>query len=189
MRDPRDVIVSRHGKDQTRYWTSLRVWKQRVPLVRALQGHERFLLVRYEDLVTDPDGVERRIRDRMPFLASVRPFSAFASVATPSARALEALGPVRPFDTDSIGSWRNHLPRVAGQLAQHGPITEELVAFGYERDGTWVSTLDGVVPDLSRSHRGEGSRRRWLRRVGHAVLPWTSALVVRAARAVKAPVV
>ena len=61
MRDPRDVIVSRHGQDRERYWTSLRIWKQRLPIVRALSGHDRFLLVRYEDLVADPDRVERHI--------------------------------------------------------------------------------------------------------------------------------
>src|SRR5688572_14556505 len=83
MRDPRDVIVSRHGKDRKRYWSSLRTWKQRLPVVRALTGHNRFLLIRYEDLVQDPDGIDRRIRERLPFLERVRPFSAFPTVATP----------------------------------------------------------------------------------------------------------
>ncbi len=182
MRDPRDVIVSRHGKDQKRYWTSLRTWKQRLPVVRALAGHERFLLVRYEDLVADPDGIERRIHERLPFLETVRPFSAFPTIAAPSAKALEALGRVRPFDADSVGNWRKHLPRVAGQLAQYGPVTHELVEFGYERDAAWMSLLDGVAPDLSPSHLDGRSRVRWRRPIERTILPWISAVAVRAAR-------
>ena len=184
MRDPRDVIVSRHGKDQARYWTPLRTWKQRLPVVRALAGHERFLLVRYEDLVRDPDGIERRIRERLPFLETVRPFRAFPTIATPSATALEALGPVRPFDADSVGNWRKHLSRVAGQLAQYGPITDELVEFGYERDDTWLSLLDGVTPDRSPSRLGARSRVRWRRPIERTILPWISAGAVKTARAV-----
>jgi hypothetical protein len=182
MRDPRDVIVSRHGKDDHRYWTSLRTWKRRLPVVRARTGHERFLLIRYEDLVADPNGIERRIRERLPFLEAVRPFSAFPTVATPSATALEALGPIRPFDADSVGHWRNHLPRVAGQLAQYGPITDELVEFGYERDASWLSLLDGVTPDRSPSHLDNRSRSGLRRRVERTVLPWISAVTLLAAR-------
>jgi hypothetical protein len=54
---------------------------------------------------------------------------------------------VRPLDTSSIGAWRGHLPRVAGQLEQHGPIDEALQALGYEDDGSWKSVLQGVEPD------------------------------------------
>jgi hypothetical protein len=184
MRDPRDVIVSRHGRDRERYWASLRIWKQRLPLVRGFRGHDRFMVIRYEDLVTDPDATERRIRAQLPFLESLRPFSAFHAAASPSALALEALGPVRPFDAGGVGAWRRHLPRVAGQLAQYGPIADELIEFGYERDAAWVSLLDGVSPDLSGSHLGDRSRRRWRRRAERSVLPWASAVAVRAARAV-----
>ena len=184
MRDPRDVIVSRHSKDRDRYWTSLRIWKQRLPIVRALSRHERFLVVRYEDLVANPDQLERRISERLPFLESVRPLSAFPAVAKPSAAALEALGGVRPLDANSIGTWRRHLPRVAGQLAQHGPITGELIEFGYERDAIWLSLLDGVEPDLAPSHLGDRSRNRVRRRIERTVLPWISAIALRAGRAV-----
>jgi hypothetical protein len=183
MRDPRDVIVSRHGQDRERYWTSLRIWKQRLPVLRVLSGHDRFLLVRYEDLVADPGQVERQILEWLPFLESVRPFRSFPAVAAPSAAALDALGPVRPFNADRVGNWRQHLPRVAGQLAQHGPITDELIEFGYEPDAAWLSVLEGVTLDRSPSRLGDRSRHRLRRRLERTIVPWASAVTVRMARA------
>jgi hypothetical protein len=189
MRDPRDVIVSRHGNDPDRYWSSLRVWKQRLPKVRAFSDHPRFHLVRYEELVIDPEGVGRRLVDRLPFLEMVRPFGEFPAIATPSATALEALGPVRPFDTTSVGNWKKHLPRVAGQLLLHGPVTAELIEFGYEHDAAWLTLLDGLTPDVLPSRLGERSRSSLRRRVERTILPWVSTVALKLGRAVGLEVV
>ena len=186
MRDPRDVIASRHGKHPEHYWVPLRVWKQRLPAFRRLITHERVLVVRYEDLVTDPDATQQRLRDRLPFLAANHAFSAFHALAAPSGDSLSALGGLRQFDRSSVGNWRNHLPRVAGQLLQHGPLTDELIESGYERDDSWLSVLDGVQPDFTPSHLPDRPRRRWFGRLPRSRLglPWISAGVVVAARAV-----
>jgi hypothetical protein len=183
MRDPRDVVVSRHAQDPGRYWSSLRIWKQRLLIMRAFSDHRRFHILRYEELVADPDVVARRLVDWLPFLELVRPFSAFPATAAPSAKALEALGPVRPFDTSGIGNWKRHLPRIAGQLSLHGPITAELIEFGYERDAAWLTLLDGVTPDVSPSRHGDGARSSLRRRLERTILPWVSAGVVRLGRA------
>jgi hypothetical protein len=188
MRDPRDVVVSRHNKDRSRYWTPLRIWKERLPLVRRFSGHARFTLIRYEDLVVDPDAAARRLTDRLPFLELTHPFSAFPALAQPSPAAVDALGAVRPFDTASIGNWRNHLPRLAGQLAKYGPITDELVEFGYERDAGWLTALAGVTPDRAPSRLGLGRRRPWRRYLERSVLPWVSAGIVVMARKTGIPV-
>jgi hypothetical protein len=54
LRDPRDVIVSRHRNDPKRYWAPLRFWKRHAQVIRRLRHHRRFILVRYEDLVRNP---------------------------------------------------------------------------------------------------------------------------------------
>lgn len=41
IRDPRDVVVSRHGKDHDKYWVPPRVWTQRLPVLRALAARAR----------------------------------------------------------------------------------------------------------------------------------------------------
>jgi hypothetical protein len=183
MRDPRDVVVSYHRRDRERYWVPLRIWRDRIPLLRKVMRHPRVLVVRYEDLVRDPDGVQRGIEKQMPFLEATRPFHTFPEVAQPSRMALEALGPVRAFDTASIGRWRQHLPRVAGQLRRHGPITDLLKEFGYETDDRWLNQLDGVEPDLRRSHLPEMHPGRFWRPPGvRVMLPWLSAQAVVAGR-------
>ena len=49
LRDPRDTICSRHGKDKSIYYSNIRLWRQMHGYARQMQGHERFLEVRYEE--------------------------------------------------------------------------------------------------------------------------------------------
>ena len=51
-----------------------------------------------------------------------------------------------------MGKWKNNLPRVAGQIKIHGSITDDLIKYGYENDGSWEEILEDVEPDLSESH-------------------------------------
>jgi pimeloyl-ACP methyl ester carboxylesterase len=175
VRDPRDVVVSVHERDPDAYWTHLRLWKSYRRSARRAEGHPRFVTLRYEDLVRDPDGVQAEIEARLPFLKRRRKFSEFHRFADPPARSREALSGVREISADRIGRWRDHKPRLAAQLARHGEIDRDLVELGYERDGAWRRELAGVVPDAVRTHLREGvpaverilaalRRRRALRR-------------------------
>jgi hypothetical protein len=151
MRDPRDMIVSRHARNPTRYWAPLRFWNTRIDFVRSFRRHRHFLLIRYEEFVRDPAATQEMLQCQLPFLVQRKPFSEYHRMATPSDRSLQALGGLRAIGPESIGSWREHLPRVAGQLAQHGPISNDLIEFGYEADDRWLQLLDEVEPDMSPS--------------------------------------
>ncbi len=152
VRDPRDVVVSRHGKAADRYWTNLRVWKEYRRAARKAEGHPRFLTVRYEDLVQGPDRVQAQLMERMPFLQKRADFSAYHRIAQPSAQSLEAMKGVRPVTASSVGAWRDHKPRLAAQIDLHGPIGADLIELGYEKDSAWMQELDGVTPDNGVSH-------------------------------------
>lgn len=155
IRDPRDIITSRHRAAPDRYWSGLSIWHAWVRFGRRLRRHPRVLTVRYEDFVTDPDRTQRQIAETMPFLRERASFSRYHLVARPSEDSVEALGEVRPISPVGVGHWRRHLPRVKGQIAAHGSITRDLVDFGYERDGAWLHELASVEPDTQPSRRFE----------------------------------
>lgn len=164
IRDPRDAICSRHGRDPDRYWAGLRYWKTYLPHWRRVCDHPRLLTVLYEDFVSDPDRTQRRLVESMPFLEITAPFTRYHRVASPSGDSDDALRGVRPISPSSVGRWRDHLPRVKGQLELHGPITDDLVELGYEEDDSWLELLNGVEPDLEPSHWPERFTRAEIRK-------------------------
>ena len=145
LRDPRDVVTSRHNKRPGVYWTNLRQWRDWLNKTVPFKQHDRFIEVRYEELVKDP--VQLQLAERLRFLQMTHRFSDYHKFTKPSVQSLEAMGSVRAVNNDSVGNWRNNLPRLAGQLKIHGPVTEELIHLGYENDDQWLTLLNGITPD------------------------------------------
>ncbi len=152
LRDPRDMVVSRHGNEPDLYWSGLNFWKLYHPFGVALSKHPRFITIKYEDLVAGPDRIQQYISERMPFLVARMKFSEFHKFSAPSDKSLKALGGIRPVSSASVGNWKNHKARIAGQLMLHGSITEDLIHFGYEENGQWEQLLTGVEPDRQPSY-------------------------------------
>lgn len=152
LRDPRDIISSKHKKDPDRYWSSLRYWKYYSQEIQKLAAHPRFIVIRYEEFVSNPDQVQQELSSHMPFLEEKATFSNYHNVATVSDLSSEALSGIRPIKPTSVGRWRDHKARIAGQLELHGDITNDLIQFGYEQDDRWLEELRGIEPDLAPSH-------------------------------------
>ncbi len=188
IRDPRGVITSRHPSKPDVYFSSFWRWETYAREIMSLQEHPRYQVVRYEDLVADPDGVQRRIADAFPFLQPIRPFSSFPDGAAVHERARISLNGLRSIDPGGLERWRGELPRVKGELERHPEMADWLIRLGYEPDHGWTRCLDGVEPYFGdykneRPHllrRGETAlrfagktarylwrRRRELRRRGH----------------------
>ncbi|MBI2841609.1 MAG: sulfotransferase [Acidobacteria bacterium] len=81
LRDPRDVVVSlnegtdgRHAGRLKPLLFNLRNWRKSVAFAIHLQGHPGFAWLRYEDLVSDPDGAIGRVARAI----GVEPFAAGA---------------------------------------------------------------------------------------------------------------
>lgn len=157
VRDPRDVAVSRHGNHSDHYWTSLREWKEAVDAIKAANARypDRYLLVKYEDLVGDPDSVQRQLLQHWPFLDKLADFSRYHEVARPSEDSLSAMRGLRPISSSSVGSWVRHKPRLAAQLKLHGGIDEYLYEFGYEENADWKQALEDVQPDNGKTYKPE----------------------------------
>lgn len=155
IRDPRDIIVSKHRKDPHRYWAGLKFWKLYTKQLPSLVDKSRFTLIRYEHFVSKPDKVQDLIAQRIPFLKMKVPFSQYHKVAEVSDSSNEALGGVRPIKPTSVGEWKKNKSRVAGQLKLHGSISNDLFQFGYEKDHRWLKELENIEPNLSPSHFSE----------------------------------
>ncbi len=171
VRDPRDVIASRHYSAPDQYFTNLRVWREHAALVHRLQHHPRFHMVRYEDLVQSPDAVQDALVAAMPFLARKAAFSAYTGDRAEDLVEAAALNGVRSVEAGQIGNWKSHKARVKGQIMLHGNIDRELVEFGYEKQSGWDEDFayiesDGapsVTPEqLPLRRRFSRAANRWL---------------------------
>jgi hypothetical protein len=140
VRDPRDVIVSRHGKQTGGYFeaTSLITFRQRWRIAKRLTSHPRFMLIRYEDLIATPDAVQDQLAQRLPFLQRTHAFSEFHQMGPVSAASQKALNGVRPIDPSNRGKWKDHIDRLREKLEESGPIDQELIELGYETDPHWM---------------------------------------------------
>jgi hypothetical protein len=165
IRDPRDVVVSRHGLRPDLYWANLRIWKAWFNNVREFRNHDRFIEVRYEELVDNPDKVQQAIAGRLPFLPIRKKFSEYHQASNPSSQSLAAMRGLRPIEDKSVGRWKDHLHRIAGQVEIHGPIDEELIRLGYEDDNSWKALLRGVTPDLRPGLLPEMISEKYLRQI------------------------
>lgn len=155
MRDPRDVIVSRHGKDRELYYSNTRLWRELNGYARAITNHARFLQVSYEEFVSNPDAVQAQIAAKFPWLQKIHNFSEYHRYAVVSDKSKLAMNDVRPIAPSSVGKWRGNLPRIKGQQLTHGSLAPDLIECGYENSADWEQVLEGVTPDFSRSRYPE----------------------------------
>lgn len=144
IRDPRDMVSSFHGKYPNQYWASLRYWNLFIKTYRKLRFHPRILFIKYEEFTTEPNAVQISINEKFPFLKPKRKFDEYHLYAQPSNASLNALKLMRPIESNGIGNWINHLPRIKQQIRMHGSIEEDLINFGYEEDQEWLQLLKKV---------------------------------------------
>jgi hypothetical protein len=159
VRDVRDVITSIHPGYPDRYYVSyetrhnpdfrgprdsgigpaydaMKVFRAKKPDYCVLS------FVRYEDLVSDPDGMQRLVAEQhsLPFSS---PFSEFERHRDRLVYAFEGEGSSRledkPAVTSRVGRWRDerHRQRVREQFERHPELFAMLTEFGYEKDRQW----------------------------------------------------
>ena len=162
LRDPRAVVTSRHESRPGRYFRGFRHWRDCARAIRGLEGHGRCLVVRFEDLVTEPDAVQEGIEQRFGFLERRARFSDYPSGVEAGEGAVQSLGGVRRLDASRIAAWKDHLPRVKAQLDAYPDMASSLVEFGYEPDAAWTALLEGVCPhEQSYKERTPHLFKRW----------------------------
>lgn len=174
LRDPRDLIVSKHGSEPGRYWSNLRTWYKALDACEAMKTHPRFIVVRYEDLVSKPDKVQEDLLRNLPFLKRTVKFSRYQDHLPQgfgqSAQILQAMRGIRAVSPKNVGAWRHHLPRVKAHVSRYPDLPAKLIELGYEQDTGWLKDLErepadnrpSVVPDeLSFFRRWQLAFRFW----------------------------
>jgi len=145
-RDPRAVISSKHRENPNQYFCNYRIWKECDRAAERYLGHPRFLQLRYEDLVTSADRVQKLIAEHFSFLQQRHLFSEYHEFAVPSEDSERAMNGLRAVNRDSLKKWRSHLPRIAEQYQRYPALAEDLIRLEYESDRQWLDELQKVSP-------------------------------------------
>jgi len=147
LRDPRDVVSScSHRMNNGAYMGNLGLWLEQQEAVKELVDEARFITVRYEDLVIDPNRVQGRLVELIPFLQKKCDFSQYHLNARSSEKSIKALNGIRKINSNNVGSWKRHLPQVAKQLECYGDISDELIQLGYEESNNWMKEFSSLEP-------------------------------------------
>lgn len=142
IRDPRDILVSRHAKDPSVYAVSCdhsMFWDAEgkgtptgpglVETWRAfVHARKVATVIRYEDLTTDPKGVLRSLGRVCKWKHRVL---ADGWAPSPPEGLVEPLNGIGPVTTDRVGAYQRDLPRIREQMAQFPELTYILQHMGY----------------------------------------------------------
>lgn len=137
MRDPRDVLVSKHYLKPNIYWVQPERWMRNAEFARKHQDHSRVLLVKYEDVLTSPNKVQNEISDKFG-LTMLRQFDECHLYFDENDEAnIGAMNGVRPLDSSRIGNWKDDpakMKRIKKIMKQHPEIETYMDMFGYSQD-------------------------------------------------------
>lgn len=152
QRDPRDVLTSqRKTGGPVGYCVSCERWRAYFKAFLSERDTEDCLVVRYEDLVGDPDRQQERI-EKFTGEAMCLPFSGFHTTRRPDFRT-DTLNGLRPVETSLVARWRRdeHRRRVEHVVQNLPELPRALVELGYEpepkRSADHQCSNDCVIPD------------------------------------------
>lgn len=130
IRFPLDILVSRHLNND--FYIKPDHWRREIAMLRRI--HKEVKVVRYEDLVSEPDKVQQRLAQDFG-VEPQRPFSKFDQNLKVGNLIARSMHGVRPLSASSVGRWRDsELKKYCKSL---WPGIEDDVAwvcetFGYE---------------------------------------------------------
>lgn len=152
LRDPRDLVTSQRKLGGPEgYCVSTERWRNYYNAFLAERNREDCLVVRYEDLVANPDEQQRRIEqftgETMP-----GPFSGFHQVERPDFQT-DTLNGLRPLETNLVRRWAapEHRPRIMQMLDELPELPQALVELGYETNTDWTRDWNGTARGVKRA--------------------------------------
>nr|MDJ0518099.1 glycosyltransferase 61 family protein [Trichodesmium sp. MO_231.B1] len=156
MRDPRDVMLSEHGRKIGEPWLKdPKWWIINALLCKELERHPRVVVVKYEELLTTPNQVQEKIATTLGLDIAI-PFSECWMKFNPNPNNMNALKGVRPLDPSRIGSWKQDLSKreyIENLLNTRPEIFPLMEYFGYNPvDMSEPKEKDALQSSPSISH-------------------------------------
>lgn len=166
LRDPRDLVTSKHKSVPDDYFVGadhcyfapvgrkpeftapgiIPIHNAIVQTVNSGLFPQGVFLLKYENLVADPAGVQRLLAENldMEFEGS---FSDFHKAAIPEGLS-RALNGVRPVEVNRVQKWRKpeHRARVIDQFTRFPDLHKIVVGLGYEKDESWFDDFKASAP-------------------------------------------
>ena len=143
-RDPRAVVSSKHRDNPNEYFCNYRVCKDCENAAQAYKNHPRFIALRYEDLVSNPNQCQEKIDQQFSFINRKHLFSEFEQYAAPSEQAVRAMNGFRSVNTDSLARWKQHLPRIKEQVENNPGVRQDIQQLAYEMNDHWLDLLHDI---------------------------------------------
>lgn len=128
LRDPRDVLVSKHKNDMSRYWVEP-VWIERcLNDLLPLKEHPNIIIIKYEDLVLNPKVEMERLSQ---FLGLTLREGYLNFHTHPDTKKWNSLGQIRAVEPSRVKNWQNpeHAERLKKDL--NSRIISLMKEFGY----------------------------------------------------------
>lgn len=133
MRDPRDVLISKHFEKPHRYWTSTARWIRTATVALEYQDHPNVLLIKYEDLISNPNMVQNAIAERFHLEETRRFEHCYKSFDSSDEYNAKTMNGIRPLDKSRIGSWKDGYvnEKFVNRLMKNNEMTDLMKHFGY----------------------------------------------------------
>jgi hypothetical protein len=155
IRDPRDMLTSRHAKTQHgQYAVGFELWRKYRQTVERWLHSPDVLVLRYEDLVTNTQAIQARV-DAFTAESSHHRFVDYLKEDRPDFDKLPLNG-LRPVDSLSIGRWRHpeYFQCLQTVLKEDTGFAEFLIRLGYESSTDWIAQALQKPKNASTSRTG-----------------------------------
>jgi len=142
IRDPRAILTSTHPRtrEQGYHMMDPRSWRTNTfEHYRYALHFDDTIVVRYEQLVADPMGVQRSLTEFIGWTVD-HPFDRYHERARVRGWRAEVMNGFRPVDPAGIDRWRDpkYRDRIRELLEQIPDLPQVLIEMGYEPDTRWT---------------------------------------------------
>lgn len=153
LRDPRDIICSKHPNHDEKYFVDLDVWNSLLWVYKKLKLHPRFIPVKYEKLVSNPSYIQKKIENNTPLPKRKKEFINYhednKNISKESSSAMRGK---RKIDDSSVGRWENHIPRVRRQIEKYPKVLSDISELGYENGKQWALNIGINIDEVNEQN-------------------------------------